>query len=221
MVPLKNGCKIHCHYYSNQCNKTFSSRPHLKRDISGVHSKEKMPCNSCSKEFTQKDNLIRHISTIHEKLSYPCELCGKELLGKAALKKHMEGAHLGRKFTCNLCDEVFSWRHLLSKHIKNVHNEGKRKIHEILSCNKCDKTFHTPSGLREHVEITHYERKFSCDIYNISVASVSSMEQHVLIHQEKSDISNDCINCEKKFKCKKVLKLHIKKYHKNLHYNQA
>ena len=165
----------------------------IRRHNNRFHKDTNFPCNTCGKTFSTNDDVKRHSQRMHSKSCerVSCDICEKEILGKANL----------------LC------------HMKRLHNFGKPN--KILSCDKCDKTFHTPSGLREHIEIIHYERKFSCDICNISVASVSSMEQHVLIHQEKSDISHDCINCEKKFKCKKVLKSHIKNHHKNLHYYQT
>ena len=58
------------------CNKNFSLKDHLKRQIASVHEdKKSYTCELCTKSFYYKYCFKGHISEVHEgKIVYQCKL---------------------------------------------------------------------------------------------------------------------------------------------------
>ena len=83
-------------------------------------------CDLCDKSFSQKKILKKDINSIHERLTnLKCDLCDKAFCQTRYLKKHIDSVHKGQKIhkcdLCDLCDKAFSDPYTLKKHPNNVH----------------------------------------------------------------------------------------------------
>ena len=53
----------------------------------------KFPCNNCEKSFSFQPGLRRHIKSIHDGVRYPCNECEYKATTGDNLKRHLQRSH--------------------------------------------------------------------------------------------------------------------------------
>jgi KRAB domain-containing zinc finger protein len=181
-----------------------------------IHHGKKPECSMCNINFEKERHLIEHMRNVHnKKLTYSCHICGKTIKDKEYVKKHIAMVHEGKKpFKCPLCDSRFSMKQAVKNHIATVHGAPieERRKKASWSCKICKKRFTSKGNLNTHIAGSHEEKKFRCEICNLSFGYYHSFKAHnQAIHE---GIKNYFCNlCDSSFYVKKGLFEHFETYH--------
>jgi len=111
-------------------------------------------------------------------------------------------------FKCDFedCDYVGKTKDLLKCH-QGIHRKP-------FKCSSCDKRFAIKNRLKKHRLIKHENPDaFQCHICKKNMASKQSLLNHIQTHEDNPAMLFECLQCPKKFRIKKFLKLH----HQNIH----
>ena len=170
------------------CTFWFCSRStraeRLRVHIKGVHmSSRPFPCTQCSKEFKQKDKLLRHIQSVHTPIKpYSCEFCNMAFSRKDELCRHGSIVHgMGEKK-----------RSQYQNSIPTMASRKTTKDEMTLEVNECSKLFVKQSS--------------SGDTYE-QFGNKSHLYHHLDVNSV--DRPHACHFCDKKFKVKDKLNMHI------------
>ncbi|KAM3605816.1 uncharacterized protein V6R79_005171 [Siganus canaliculatus] len=162
-----------------------SNRSHRARVTLEQPPKDKKSCRFCGKRFKRDSHLIRHVELIHKgQKAFKCLKCRKEFKQRPQLSLHVR-IHTGEKpFNCHLCSKSFAQSSTHKVHMR-IHT-GERPYY----CKKCGKYFPTGQHLR------------------------FCRAQSTLEKDEASEIRKEkpfkCLQCNKRFKQKYQLVLHIR-----------
>lgn len=171
-----------------------------------------MYCDICGNEFLIKDSLRHHLKLYHTgRSALPCtvEGCKKSFPGKSHLASHIKYFH--NKFRlwthkCNFCGGFF----------KNltIHQQSQHSEHfDLFLCDICSFSSKTANGLYKH-KLRHGDKKFLCtyDGCKKGFLFAYSLNHHIEKNHEKK-LNEVCVTCDKRFYCKKSLKIHEKNVH--------
>lgn len=134
---------------SGQSRKIFSEsnivEPIVRRDNTGLKSKNPIICCYCQKAFSSPYTVKDHLGTIHFKTKKMCcDLCPKLYFTKLNIRQHMRHVHMMKRFACNDCDYKAATNTLLEKHECSIHKKPvmSRKAHKHVrkakeSCSIC------------------------------------------------------------------------------------
>lgn len=202
-----------------------------KEDVIKVHKKPKplSKLNEVKKRLKQKKlPRSKHVET-------QCDLCGQIFNNRYKYKHHYEAYHEGKRQKCHICQKEFVSVPTLRRHIAIHLNEKKykckfencnRAYNDITSrsihykshsdernyvCKICDSAFKHPSSLRSHLLSHTNVRKLECDVCGQGFNEPYKMRDHKLIHTGERPI--DCPNCDMMFRCKRQLRVHIRRCH--------
>ncbi|XP_058056034.1 zinc finger protein 62 homolog [Anopheles bellator] len=174
---------------------------------------------------------------------YACPHCTKRFCWKRALTVHLNSHQIAaerRVFRCLLCEKTYETPGGLSNHKRNVHKGLKPKQTHV--CDVCAKPFATVHGLREHISTIHQpweERQLQCAECGKWLNGERCMKMHLKIHSAKNLACGECDYktnkslllkrhkithhqqerpflcdlCEKTFKVKRDLKVHMLSKH--------
>jgi len=191
------------HFTCDLCPKRFSILVQVRKHIE-IHKKEKrFKCEVCLKSFAFKNDFNVHMER-HARVKLKCDLCNAELMTRKALNLHKTYMHSVRSFKCDKCDYVAKNSKLLQGH-QDVHKEWKEA--DFVECMKCHKKLRNKTALRNHIRKVHSEKQFTCDHLNCNYVgrTKSVMNSHEASHEKKFD----CNICEKLFRYKSELRIHI------------
>ncbi|CAH0546625.1 unnamed protein product [Brassicogethes aeneus] len=200
--------------------------PKNKKEQSSLNEKS-FKCKECNRKFKQKRQYLTHMSSHTGIKPHNCTICSKGFSYKWALNLHFR-THTGEKpYQCNICKKFYRSPGALNIH-KRIHNNDKR-----FPCKFCDRKFLQSCQLDSHIRTHTKEKPFLCDICCKTFADASSLRRHNFKHNPKPpepcpicgklcsiiNLQNhikrhsdepkfECDKCDKKFKCKNVLKRH-------------
>jgi len=114
---------------------------------------------------------------------------------------------LNSEYTCEECDVSFIDASQLNTHI-NSHNHG-----EQLFCQVCPQKCDGKDSLKVHLYKTHgIGEVFRCEECSFETPSKPVFIKHISDHIPQEEKQKKCIKCEKVFKTKYGLKLHLKEH---------
>ena len=171
-------------------------------------------CGFVCYELSSKTSFINHMGTHifrdtkkvkRTKRSMPCTECGKIYKEVSLLKRHVKKVHdidMEAKIAleeCLFCKTMVPGKSL-QEHILREHKKDK------ITCQYCDKTYNSQNKMKMHIGATH-ERK------NAGFCEVCQKEYlYIRNHMNEKHNSEQlkCTHCEKTFKHKQSLNLHMR-----------
>ncbi|CAD7013760.1 unnamed protein product [Ceratitis capitata] len=174
----------------------------------GTMKKERVKTKKSSKE--DEESYEKRMRQIDEKITQcmrlACDICAEEQPTFLELRKHMEIVHQCKGYAI-CCNKKFNKRALLLGHIEKHINP------DCYRCESCDKTFADRQCMRNHFLIKHQpeeEKQYKCNHCSKRFARPYILEQHRLIHEERTHI---CDICKKGFPTVNMLTTHKKTMH--------
>lgn len=204
------------------CKKRFWTSQHLKRH-NDMHTGEKpFKCiePGCTLAFSKHHQLRSHISMFHcppGTMPFLCTSanCTKSFPTNQKLKAHMR-THEGRRYICSHPDcikndqeEIFTNWSALQLHTRSVHPA----ICPYPSCK--GKIFSQQKGLRAHMKL-HEQHEVEESLLG-EPGEIDDENEHPVKRRRGGEVGRDwrCaeIGCEKDFKSKKALAVHVRVFH--------
>lgn len=204
-------------YTCDICKRKLCDKKALKRHMMAIHSREAplSKCEDCGKMLTDTA-LTNHINNIHKKQrKYQCAVCGKSFFNSVKLRGHLAAVHLKQKnHMCTICGRKFGYYWHLTRHYNGVHDGRK----SMLKCGKCERTFGKMEILKKHLNL-HKKRPFSCTrpLCRSMFATKEGRDKHVNEYKHCL-IMFQCDKCDKKYKNRYNLEIHIMTKHLGLRY---
>ncbi|KDR23033.1 zinc finger protein 850-like [Zootermopsis nevadensis] len=165
-------------------------------------------CETCDMDCKYKSVYIQH-QKIHknkEKTFLSCHICRKEFKFNSLLLHHMESHKLKSKvkksLSCHTCGKKYTKSGSLTKH--ELQHEGKGSFR----CRPCGDVFATEAERTKHRDEKH-EKPWKCAICNHTFATEDKLDSHMKWHENKETEVFICNVCDKEFKLKVNLKVHV------------
>lgn len=141
-----------------------------------------------------------------------CRFCGKGFMKDSLLKQHVHESHKGQKaFKCLKCNKEFEDRHRLILHVR-IHT-GERPF----SCDFCGKTFIQNSSRIVHMSVHTGEKPYLCKRCGNRFATSRHLKfckgnnpNPQLALEGNLEEETKCFECEKEFRKKADLRLHMR-----------
>ncbi|OWR52863.1 zinc finger protein 449, partial [Danaus plexippus plexippus] len=183
---------------------------------------ETVCCCHCGKRYGKMSSLRFHVKTKHYKIpKYRCPECLEEFMTvpqftvhklevhnidhrkRDCFKQHYRQVHLKQRpklIGCYYCEEKVS-PHMRAYHLEKAHGVPAP------SCGACGKKFPYPFQVLRHQKTYHMgEKKFVCNVCDMTFASRGNLVQHQVKHSSLRPFK--CDLCEETFKLKKHLSRH-------------
>ncbi|KAL4229027.1 GDNF-inducible zinc finger protein 1 [Mactra antiquata] len=116
---------------------------------------------------------------------------------------------------CDCCSLSFPSLFKLKQHIKNKFKIKLNdiKLDRVFEClhEGCGKRFKNVTNCRKHLLTVHNpERKYTCEFCAFSFKTASSLKSHLIaLHSKEGDFKFHCQVCDKRFRRKQGLNMHI------------
>ncbi|KAL1491942.1 hypothetical protein ABEB36_012459 [Hypothenemus hampei] len=224
-------------YLCTICNKTFTTKGHIKYhqycngDLKPFkcetcdkefvlkvqyqvhqwkHNNIKpFKCQICQKSFREKSKLSRHMTALHSSgKDYVCPHCGKCFKIKDSLRIHSLIHKNERPFACNICPATFNNSSNLKKHVATHSNFPGEKAH---MCDQCGRRFKLKWALSVHRRSHSNIRPHACNICPKTFVNLKDLQRHLLIHSDVKQFT--CGICMTMFRRKDILRRHMKNTH--------
>ena len=227
----------HVKYSCVTCTQVFSSREILQRHVAHAHQGQRWKCQYCSKEFIRKPDLNAHVQFHTGDFRYYCVVCSEGFARKYRLNLHMARVHNPKSLQCDLCGKSFDYWDTLRNHKevcgvkvnrfecgvchKRLKSRSILREHLTLHdpsratpCQHCGKMFKTRKHARFHERKVHPSsgERSQCSVCKAVLKSRVYLAKHMALHDVSRHVT--CTHCDKRFKSKDHLKLHMKNMHK-------
>ena len=134
-----------------------------------------------------------------------CTPCGQTFEDKEKLSNHELRYHDKRVFTCDQCQKEVVGRVKLLDH---------RKKHKATTCKHCGLQITFGSASRHQNSCSSNDNKddllLSCDQCDYTTDRRDSLKRHKETVQHVNEAENHCASCNKTFKLKRHLNMHLK-----------
>lgn len=168
-----------------------------------------LKCNKCAYVAKNPSLLYSHQRTHLKPES--CETCHKRFSQKNILRNHQMQHKHGvysngpeQKFKCSECEKCFSSEYHLHSHQSNMH------LQENAQCDICGRVGRNREYIRRHMFV---HLKVPCT-FCTKLISKHTIKRHMEMHFPKT--SFECPTCNRKFRLKVNLKLHVERMHSNV-----
>ena len=169
-------------------------------------------CDMCIKSYRNNSDLQSHRQYAHMGIKqHVCPFCDKSYVDQTRLKIHMETGHTDKgSFKCSSCDKEYPYEYNLKQHTWRKHLRQTKTV----KCDYCDKMidkYQIKIHLQQHLDCD--SGKYKCDKCDVKCSSRSGLRKHLLTHEVTEKLFN-CDQCNKTYKAKHSLYLHVKYIHK-------
>ncbi|XP_052863671.1 zinc finger protein 62 homolog [Anopheles cruzii] len=173
-------------------------------------------CPHCTKRFCWKRALTVHLNRHQEAAErrvFRCLLCDKTYETPGGLSNHKRNVHKGLKpketHVCDVCAKTFATVYGLREHISTIHQQPWEK--RQLQCAACGKWLNGERCLKMHLKI-HSAKNLACGECDYKTNKSLLLKRHKITHhqQERPFL---CDLCEKTFKIKRDLRVHMLSKH--------
>nr|CAH7724011.1 unnamed protein product [Callosobruchus chinensis] len=171
-------------------------------------------CPFCTESFDSKETATAHVANNHRLNMEDPFQDAYDSVDRLAVQKgsetdektHISRSHSSR-LVCKKCGKVLSSLVALRRHL-NMHKEAENKReNKQHNCPVCTKIFKSEDTLLGHLKRDHTAR--ACDICDKWLSSAASLRNHKnVVHKEAKPFC--CTICEKRFKRKADLKVHLR-----------
>ena len=220
------GKHIKLHHLSNElytcniCGKKFKEKGNMIKHIARHKGTKPYSCSQCNRKFTVNLDLKKHLMYVHsEEKPFECDICKTKYKTVERVRSHIKNSHIGLQYPCAICGKVFThcserlryvFQHIGVKKIrfrkKQLYKESTQNV-----CKLCEVDLHSRSELRLHLLAYHSnERRFVCTICKKSYMDRSSLHAHNRSAHSGKIVS--CCECNKTFKSRKNLILHMRNH---------
>lgn len=115
------------------------------------------------------------------------------------------------KNICPFCQKCFRDEDQMQKHVLKTHKKP-------YNCNKCHKGYFSNLTLEEHQKTHDVVSFYQCSICQMQYKTTKGLKNHQTREHSDMDPKFTCFHCEKRFKLKLDLNLHIHRSHMNVTY---
>lgn len=194
-----------------KCDALFKNVTSLRLHSVQIHSScSVFKCAECGKVFANYKSFINHARKHKKCLRYCCEYCNKQF---AYIKKHINSSHGDICLnTCQNCGAMFENEELLQDHLifygKRYKKTRQRSKEYDLKCQDCNKEFKSRSNLQQH-RLVHTERsrEFSCHVCGKMFFTKGTLGTHMNTHEDMKPFK--CEFCPMAFRARGNLQSHI------------
>lgn len=185
-----------------------------------VHMKTHLPqdekpfaCPHCPKRFCWKAAFVVHLETHksdEERKTYVCHMCPKVYDtpgGLSTHKKLVHSKHKEEKHVCHVCAKKFATKTGLNEHMNTIHQRDKTAI----QCKECASWLMNKRCLKTHM-LLHSSVDHCCTECDYTTKKPYLLTRHKITHHS-TDKPFECDKCQKKFKLKRALTVHIQQSH--------
>lgn len=182
-----------------------------------------LKCTLCGECIASINELKSHLTKVHKKVLYTnysdrvvpflmsdkylCQVCSFNFETFGAIERHMNTHY--RNYVCEDCGSGFVTRHRLKIHKYNLHS-----IKGTFPCELCKKTFPNHRRLKIHNDFVHKAtKKLQCPKCPAKFSYYYVRQKHLLDVHGETPVIYKCNVCEKEFKRRYPLSIHIKKEH--------
>lgn len=186
-----------------------------------------LKCTLCGVDISTLNDLKSHLTKFHKKVlhsnytdrvipfkisdKYLCQVCSFNFETFGALERHMN-THF-RNYVCEECGAGFIAKHRLKVHMYNIHSSQEHSDGQF-PCNICKKTFTTHRRFKIHHDLIHkMSKKLRCPKCPARFSYYYVRQKHLLDAHGETPVIYKCNVCEKEFKRRYPLSIHIKKEH--------
>ncbi|KAJ7987921.1 hypothetical protein DPEC_G00318260 [Dallia pectoralis] len=192
------------------CEETFMFT-NLKTHYLDVHQfSGPYVCTHCPKTYKKFYSLIKH-EMVHTGTSpLQCSHCPKRFIYNYDLVEH-EKRHSGdRPCLCWECGKAFFTNLDLQNHMKSSH--GEKPTEYRYPCRQCGKPFRLSNSRANHEKTKHGGVRHACTYCGKEYVCADGLKRHNLIHTGERPFKCNYDSCEKGFRSKAELTIHMR-YH--------
>ena len=219
----KRKIRIKCEFCCNRYKDNTRLQIHMKTKHKDQCQKElffKCKEKGCLFSTDVKKRLNQHLKMCHQPKKFECDFvgCGHRTMTAALLRRHKKIHSMPEKLIqCQYCDKTYRDRTGLQIHMKTIHMDQCPDL-PLLQCKEDGCQFVTKSKARfnQHMNQIHLAKTFECEFDDCDYVVGSSylLKRHLKSHSNVKSIK--CNHCDKAFKTKKGLLLHIDRKHTEL-----
>lgn len=190
----KSDVNLCCDLCDHQTPDEKSLRSHL------TIRHNQVTCDYCDEMFASQEELEEHTSSHDKDQPYGCTYCLKSYRSKRGRQSHVSLSHKNEQHPkCAECGKSF-----LTKGRLQIHSQ-KHSTPELLTCEICRRHFTDASEKYDHICIDTDEKPFK--FLETSQPCIGEVSTNSSQHDEQNRFQ--CVVCEKKFRSKCKLVLHL------------
>ncbi|CAH1994827.1 unnamed protein product [Acanthoscelides obtectus] len=215
LISHMRGCKKVTSYECKLCPRLFLSSSDLKEHFSVHMAEEPFVCVICDKRFKQKKHLTEHMKKYKNETPSDKQVKHNKRLNSVSEDSRSRTAE--KPYVCLICDMRFKQKDYFIDHLKRHKSETLNEPdlsdriepskESVIKCHLCSLSCSTDKTLSRHMQIMHVPRV--CDICGKVLSSIPSLKTHKkTVHSDDKPFA--CQFCDKRFKQKSYLSLHLK-----------
>ncbi|XP_065084156.1 zinc finger protein 829-like [Ochlerotatus camptorhynchus] len=157
--------------------------------------KKNFQCNECGKTFNCRSVLEIHQRIHSGKRPYECKECGASFRQEPHLNDHLRIHNAEWPYHCDICTSTFRQKQHLKHHILATH-QGVTPF----ACPHCPKRFARRQNYKLHLKV-HSDPEFQCAICERKYRFKQSLQNHIRMYHEGSELQIRLGIKERKFRC--------------------